>query len=41
MKQILQKLGTRGGGNKDMAQGSAPDAESAEHAVMEAAASLK
>jgi len=41
MKQTLQKLGTRGGGNKDMAQGGAPDAERAEHAVIEAGASLK
>ncbi len=41
MKQTLQKLGTRGGGNKDMAQGGAPDAERAEHAVMEAAEELK
>jgi len=41
MKQALQKLGTRGGGNKDMAQGGAPDAERAEHAVMEAAERLK
>jgi alanyl-tRNA synthetase len=41
MKQTLQKLGTRGGGNKDMAQGGAPDAERAERAVMEAAAELK
>lgn len=36
MKQAMQKLGTRGGGNKDMAQGGAPDAERAEHAVIEA-----
>ena len=41
MKQTLQKLGTRGGGNKDMAQGGAPDAERAEHAVMEAAEGLR
>ncbi len=41
MKQTLQKLGTRGGGNKDMAQGGAPDAERAEHAVTEAAEGLK
>ncbi len=41
MKQTLHKLGTRGGGNKDMAQGGAPDAERAEHAVMEAAEGLK
>jgi alanyl-tRNA synthetase len=41
MKQTLQKLGTRGSGNKDMAQGGAPDAERAEHAVTEAAGGLK
>ncbi|MFZ0708324.1 MAG: DHHA1 domain-containing protein [Candidatus Korobacteraceae bacterium] len=41
MKQTLKKLGTRGGGNKDMAQGGAPDAERAEHAVLEAAEELK
>ena len=40
MKQTLAKLGTRGGGNKDMAQGGAPDAERAEHAVMQAANSV-
>jgi alanyl-tRNA synthetase len=40
MKQTLQKLGTRGGGNKDMAQGGAPDAERAERAVMEAAGAI-
>ncbi len=37
MKQTVQALGTRGGGNRDMAQGGAPDGERAEHAVMEAA----
>ncbi len=41
MKQTLQKLGTRGGGNKDMAQGGAPDAASAERAVAEAAEDAK
>jgi alanyl-tRNA synthetase len=40
MKQILQSLGTRGGGNKDMAQGGAPDTERAERAIHEAAGSL-
>ncbi len=40
MKQTLQKLGTRGGGNKDMAQGGAPDADRAEHAIMDAAEGL-
>ena len=33
MKQTMQKLGTRGGGNSDMAQGGAPDADSAEQRV--------
>ncbi len=41
MKQTVQALGTRGGGNRDMAQGGAPDAERAESAVMEAAAALQ
>ena len=41
MKQTLAGLGTRGGGNKDMAQAGAPDAERAEHAVTEAAEALK
>ena len=41
MKQTLQALGTRGGGNKDMAQGGAPDAERAEHAVTVAAEKLR
>lgn len=41
MKQTLQSLGTRGGGNKDMAQGGAPDAERAEHAIVEAANGVK
>ncbi len=36
MKQTLQELGTRGGGNKDMAQGGAPDAASAERAITDA-----
>ncbi len=27
MKQTVQSLGTRGGGNRDMAQGGAPDAD--------------
>jgi alanyl-tRNA synthetase len=40
MKQTLQKLGTRGGGNKDMAQGGAPDADRAESAVTETAERL-
>jgi alanyl-tRNA synthetase len=41
MKQTLQSLGTRGGGNKEIAQGGAPDAERAEHAVMQAAERLR
>lgn len=40
MKQTLQALGTRGGGNRDMAQGGAPDGERAESAIAEAAKSL-
>ena len=41
MKHTLQKLGTRGGGNKDMAQGGAPDAASAGRAITEAGEELK
>ncbi len=41
IKQMLAKLGTRGGGNKDMAQGGAPDADRAEHAIVDAAAELR
>ena len=37
MKQTLQKLGTRGGGNRDMAQGGAPDADECGAGVVEAA----
>ena len=40
MKDTLQKLGTRGGGNRDMAQGGAPDADRAEHALSEAAGAI-
>ena len=40
MKQTVQALGTRGGGNRDMAQGGAPDAERAESAVVEAGKGL-
>jgi alanyl-tRNA synthetase len=40
MKQVVQKLGTRGGGARDMAQGGAPDAASAEEAVRDAAKAL-
>lgn len=37
MKQAVQTLGTRGGGNRDMAQGGAPDGTKAEQAIREAA----
>ncbi len=37
MKQTVQALGTRGGGNRDMAQGGAPDGDGAESAIVEAA----
>lgn len=37
MKQAVQMLGTRGGGNRDMAQGGAPDGQRAEAAVRTAA----
>jgi alanyl-tRNA synthetase len=40
MKETTQKLGTRGGGNRDMAQGGARDAASAEQALREAASKL-
>ena len=33
MKQAVQTLGTRGGGNRDMAQGGAPDAARPKSAV--------
>ena len=41
MKQIVNALGTRGGGNRDMAQGGAPDGASAEQALRQAASLLK
>jgi alanyl-tRNA synthetase len=41
MKETVQKLGTRGGGARDMAQGGAPDLASAEQALREAAGLLK
>ena len=41
MKQTVQVLGTRGGGNRDMAQGGAPDGDRAESAVIDAAKSLE
>jgi alanyl-tRNA synthetase len=37
MKDAVQRLGTRGGGNRDMAQGGAPDAARAEEALQQAA----
>ncbi|HME31151.1 MAG TPA: DHHA1 domain-containing protein, partial [Terriglobales bacterium] len=37
MKQTVQQLGTRGGGNRDMAQGGVLDAASAEKALGQAA----
>jgi alanyl-tRNA synthetase len=37
MKQTVQTMGTRGGGNRDMAQGGAPDGDRAESAIVEAA----
>ncbi len=40
MKQAVQSLGTRGGGNRDMAQGGAPDGPSAERAVRQAAEAI-
>jgi len=41
MKDAMQKLGTRGGGNRDMAQGGAPDAAGAEQAVRAAASTIR
>ena len=40
MKQTVQALGTRGGGNLDMAQGGAPDSDRAESAIVEAAKTI-
>lgn len=40
MKQTVQRLGTRGGGNRDMAQGGAPDSNSAEQALRQAASEI-
>jgi alanyl-tRNA synthetase len=37
MKDAVQRLGTRGGGNRDMAQGGAPNVARAEEALQEAA----
>jgi alanyl-tRNA synthetase len=41
MKQTVHDLGTRGGGNRDVAQGGAPNGELAEKAVMDAAARVR
>ena len=40
MKQTVQQLGTRGGGNRDMAQGGAPDSARAEEALEGAAGAV-
>jgi alanyl-tRNA synthetase len=40
MKQTVQQLGTRGGGNRDMAQGGAPDSTRAEEALQQAASAV-
>jgi len=40
MKQTVEALGTRGGGNRDMAQGGAPDGDRAEHAIQDVANAL-
>jgi alanyl-tRNA synthetase len=40
MKETVQALGTRGGGNRDMAQGGAPNGERAERAITEAASAI-
>ena len=37
MKQTVEALGTRGGGNRDMAQGGAPDSTRAQEALQQAA----
>jgi alanyl-tRNA synthetase len=41
MKQTLSKLGGRGGGSKDMAQGGTPSSGGIESALQDAAASLR
>lgn len=41
MKEAIAKLGGRGGGNKDLAQGGVPDAAKLEEAVKEAGAKIK
>ncbi len=40
MKRTVQELGTRGGGNRDMAQGAAPDSAKAEQALRQAASAV-
>jgi alanyl-tRNA synthetase len=40
IKQTLSKLGGRGGGSKDMAQGGVPNATGIESAIKDTAASL-
>ena len=40
MKQTVQQLGTRGGGNRGMAQGGAPDSAKAKEALQQAASAL-
>ncbi len=40
MKEAMRKLGARGGGTRDMAQGGAPDASELDAAISEAAARL-
>ena len=41
MKQTVQQLGTRGGGNRDLAQGGAPGAASVEQALQQAASAIR
>jgi len=41
LKEVVGKLGGRGGGGKDMAQGGAPSAENLEAVVNEAASHLQ
>jgi alanyl-tRNA synthetase len=41
MKEAMAKLGGRGGGNKDLAQGGVPDPAKLEEAVREAATKIK
>jgi len=40
MKETVQRMGTRGGGNRDLAQGGAPNPARAEQALREAASAL-